>query len=144
MKKELRVTVERVAEGKFVAVDGQGTELRIDKPVAYGGEEGAWQPTALLLAGLGGCLSMDIEYVLRKQGYDPGRYTVVLTGERAAAPGNPFSILHAAHSWTGDVAVDVVQAAIAEVDERYCTVGITLRRGVPLDHSFPTTPNPEA
>jgi putative redox protein len=140
MKKELRVVVERVADGKFRAVDGQGTELRIDKPVAYRGEAGAWQPTALLLAGLGGCLSMDIEYVLRKQGFDPGRYTVVLTGERAAVPGNPFRVLHAAHSWTGDVAVDVVQAVIAEVDERYCTVGITLRQGVPLRHSFPAAP----
>src|SRR6185437_15546779 len=101
MKSELRVVVERVADGEFRALDGQGSELRIDKPVASGGEAGAWQPTALLLAALGGCLAMDMEFMLRKQGLDPGRYSVVLTGERAAAPGKPFTVLHAAHSWTG-------------------------------------------
>jgi putative redox protein len=136
MKSELRVVVERVADGEFRASDGQGSELRIDKPVALGGAAGAWQPTALLLAALGGCLSMDMEYVLRKQGFDPGRYSVVLTGERASAPGKPFTILHAAHSWDGEVAEEVVRAAIAQVDERYCTVGLTLQHGVSLHHTL--------
>jgi putative redox protein len=134
MSDEVRVTVEPVAEGGYRAIDERGDQIAIDVPVAAGGLAGAWQPTALLLAALGGCLAIDMGIVLRKQGYDPGDYRVTVAGARASTPGRPFAEMEATHSWSGNIPDEVVRRAVALVDERYCTVGITLKHGVPIHH----------
>jgi putative redox protein len=142
MSNETKVIVRRDPSGGFRAIDSDGDEIVVDVPVAAGGKEGGWQPTALLLAALGGCLAMDMMFVLGKQGYDAGDYQVTVTGDRARTPSKPFSAMRATHSWTGDIPAGAIQRAIEIVDTKYCTVGITLKHGVTLGHALAehTTP----
>jgi putative redox protein len=141
MSSESKVMVRRDPSGGFKAIHDDGGEITIDVPVSAGGKVGGWQPTTLLMAALGGCLAMDMMFILGKQGYEAGDYHVTVTGDRARTPGKPFSAMQATHAWTGAIPPDAVQRAIAIVDERYCTVGITLKHGIALHHALapPTT-----
>lgn len=128
MPGDVRVVVETAADGGFAAVTEDGVELRIDVSPAAGGRPDAWLPTQLLLAALGGCLAIDVVGVLRKKRQEPGRYRIIVRGERSEEPGRPFVRLEAEHSWDGPVTPDIVEDVVRLVDERYCTIALTLRR----------------
>lgn len=134
MHPDLRITIESAPEGGYHVVSEGGAELVIDVPTHVGGRAEAWQPTQLLLAALGGCVAIDMVNVLRKQRQDVEDYRIVVTGRRSDEPGGPFAELEAQHDAPAGVPAAVLAQAVRLVDERLCTIGLTLRRSTVVRH----------
>ena len=64
---------------------GDGRTLTVDEPVALGGEGAGPDPYALLLAALGGCVSMTVTLYARRKGWPVERVTVRLRQKRIHA-----------------------------------------------------------
>ncbi|HEV2914727.1 MAG TPA: OsmC family protein [Pyrinomonadaceae bacterium] len=64
---------------------GDGRELTIDEPVGLGGDGAGPDPYTLLLAALGGCISMTVTLYARRKGWPLERVTVRLRQQRIHA-----------------------------------------------------------
>lgn len=64
---------------------GDGRTLTIDEPAALGGDDAGPDPYTLLLAALGGCISMTVMLYARRKGWPLERVTVRLRQQRIHA-----------------------------------------------------------
>jgi putative redox protein len=64
---------------------GEGQEMIIDEPVDLGGDGSGPDPYTLLLAALGGCISMTVTLYARRKGWPLERVTVRLRQQRIHA-----------------------------------------------------------
>ncbi len=100
-----------------------------------GNPQGA-SPMELLLMAIGGCNAIDIIYVLKKQRQKVDRYTVKVTGERAAVEkANPFKSAHVEIHLEGDIVPAKALRAAALSFEQYCSVSMCLKGSVAIDYS---------
>jgi putative redox protein len=92
-------------------------------------------PVQALAFALGGCMGMDVVYILRKGRFDLRGMKLSLTAERA--PEDPHRITSVAIDFTvtGDVPKDQVQRAVDLSHTKYCSVWHSMRQ----DIAFTTT-----
>jgi putative redox protein len=64
---------------------GEGQTFLIDEPTSVGGDGAGIDPYTLLLAALGGCISMTVTLYARRKGWQLERVTVRLRQERIHA-----------------------------------------------------------
>ena len=64
---------------------GDDQTFLIDEPTSVGGDGSGPDPYALLLAALGGCISMTVTMYAKRKGWQVGRVTVRLNHERVHA-----------------------------------------------------------
>ena len=64
---------------------GDGQTLLIDEPASLGGDGAGPDPYTLLLAALGGCISMTLNLYARRKGWNLERVTVRLRQQRVHA-----------------------------------------------------------
>lgn len=64
---------------------GQGQSLLIDEPLSFGGDGAGPDPYTLLLAALGGCISMTVTLYARRKAWPLERVTVRLRQQRVHA-----------------------------------------------------------
>ncbi len=119
------------------AVNEQGNSIQMDASPEIGGTNQGMRPMQLLLAAMGGCSSIDLVNILKKQKQPLKDLKVSITGEREkdVIP-SLYTEVHAHFRLFGDLDKDKVQKAVSLSVEKYCSVAKTLEKTAKVTYSF--------
>jgi putative redox protein len=128
-----QITVERIAPGRFAAVNQRGGK------VSFGtGDDGDFTPTELLLAAIGGCTAIDVD-ILTSRRAPAESFSVDVGAEKIRDDeGNRLTDItvtfHVAFPAgdEGDAAREVLPQAVQRSHDRLCTVGRTVELGTAI------------
>jgi putative redox protein len=134
----VKIEINRLNDGFHMeAVNEQGNLVHMDASPDIGGTGLGMRPMQMLLAAMGGCSSIDVISILRKQRQDLKDIKVTVTGEREkdAVP-SLYTDVHAHFKLYGELDPDKVEKAVALSMEKYCSVAKTLERTAKITYSF--------
>lgn len=132
----MKVTLDRVnSDYLFEAKSNSGTSVFIDNS-SVDEVKGA-SPMELLLMGVGGCSAIDVISILKKQRQDIKKYHMEVTGGREEVrEAKPFNSVHVAIHLEGDIDESKAIRAAELSFDKYCSVSITLEKGVEISYSI--------
>ena len=121
----------------FLATNEAGNEVHLDVTEEEGGSGQGAGPMQSVIMALGGCSSIDIILILKKQRQDLRDFDVDIAYERAKdqVPAL-FTRIHAHYVLTGDLDSSRVRRAIDLSLNKYCSVAKILEKTVPITASF--------
>jgi uncharacterized OsmC-like protein len=128
-----QVTIERLAPGRFAAVNQRGGT------VSFGmGKDADFTPSELLLAAIAGCTAIDVD-ILTSRRAEPTSFQVEIgaekvrddDGNRLTDIGVTFRVTFADGA-DGDAAREALPAAVQRSHDRLCTVGRTVELGTEI------------
>lgn len=130
------VEIERTGLGRYTARNVRGGTLNMG-----GGDDADFSPVELLLAAIGGCTAVDVDYITVKRA-EPEKFTVTVSGDKIRdEQGNRMTNLSVEFAITfpggeaGDAARTVLPKAVEMSHDRLCTVSRTVELGTPVrDH----------
>jgi putative redox protein len=95
------------------------------------------RPMQLLLAALGGCSSVDLVMILKKQKQELKDISITVTGarEKGKVP-SLYTDAHIHFKLVGNLDKEKVEKAIVLAVEKYCSVAKTLEKSAIITHSF--------
>jgi putative redox protein len=127
----MRVEVIRTNENYgMVASNEADNKIIIDNNKSGGGDDLGFRPMQMLLAALGGCSSIDVISILKKQKLEPFDLKVVIDGERETGKdANLWKTVHAHFIFKGKVPKEKAERAVQLSIEKYCSVSKTLEAG---------------
>ncbi len=119
------------------AANEDGQTLQMDASAEIGGEGKGMRPNQLLLAGLGGCSSIDVIQILKKQRQPLEDIQVRVEGERQkdVVP-SLFERINVHFILKGNLDESKVQRAIQLSMEQYCSVAKTLEKTAKITSSY--------
>jgi putative redox protein len=127
------LTVERVAPGRFEAVNSRGGRIAF----GTGGNE-EFTPTELLLIAIGGCTAIDVD-ILTSRRSEPESFEIAVDADKVRDEnGNHLANIEVTYKITfpagedGDKARAVLPDAARRSHERLCTVGRTVELPSPI------------
>lgn len=129
---EMRLTVNHVGEGNRVTC-----KTDTGATMAFDGGDGTWAPTPMqhLLASLGACALMDVDIILRKKRLAFRDLRVDCVGQREVrGEVNPFTDVKLVFRVAGEVPEKAFADAVRLSVEKYCSIGATLGKSVPVVH----------
>lgn len=117
---------------------GQRFVGRVDSApiVLDGSSDDDLSPMQAVMAGLAGCMAIDVVHILEKGRQPLEQLETTLTGERAETPPRRFISFHLHFCVVGDVKDSKVKRAIDLSREKYCSVWHSLRQDIELDVDF--------
>jgi len=123
------------------AVNEQGKTVHIDASPDIGGTNQGMRPMQLVLTAMGGCSTIDIINILKKQKQPLRDIKITVSGEREkdAVP-SLFVEIHAHFRLFGDLDPEKVKRAVSLGVEKYCSVAKTLSHKAKITHSFEILP----
>lgn len=129
---QMRLTVAHTGEGhRVTGTTSEGTTMEFD------GGDAPRAPTPMqhLLASMGACALMDVDVILRKKRLAFRALRVECIGEREARDDvNPFTSVRLVFRVEGDVPEKAFADAVRLSVEKYCNVGATLEKALPIAH----------
>ncbi len=134
----VKIELSRVSDDFHLeAVNENGNILHIDASPDIGGTMKGMRPMQLLLAAMGGCSSIDIINILKKQKQKLKDIKITVTGEREkdAVPAL-YTEVHAHFKLYGNLDQDKVKKAVSLSVEKYCSVAKTLEATAKVTYSF--------
>jgi putative redox protein len=135
----MECTIKHVDQLLFHAQTGSGHCLSMDAAASVGGQDLAARPMELLLAGAGGCMSIDIVMMLKKSRQELKDYQVKVTGTRADVEPKVFTNIHFHFDFYGqNLDEKAIQRAIDLSHQKYCSASIMLGKTADLTFSFAT------
>jgi putative redox protein len=113
----------------------------MDASPDIGGTNKGLRPMQLLLAALGGCSSVDLISILKKQKQELKDIKITVTGEREknVVP-SLYTEAHIHFILTGNLDAEKVEKAIILSVEKYCSVAKTIEKSATISHSFEIIP----
>lgn len=119
------------------ASNEDGQTVSIDGAPSVGGENRGMRPMQLLLSALGGCSTIDVIQILKKQRQPLEDIHVRIDGDRQkdVVP-SLFEKIHVHFTLKGDLDEKKVQRAISLSLEQYCSVAKTLEKTAEITYSF--------
>ncbi|RKN50379.1 OsmC family protein [Micromonospora endolithica] len=128
------VEIERTSVGKYVVRNARGGSMSMGT-----GEDASFTPVELLLAAIGGCTAVDVDYITSRRA-EPTQFSVGVTGDkiRDAAGGNRMQNLTVEFTVTfpagadGDKAREALPRSMQQSHDRLCTVSRTVELGTPI------------
>ncbi len=129
----MSVSVNWDGDDRFKATTGSGFDIMIDKELKQGP-----RPMELMLAGLGGCTSVDVVGILRKARQDVVNCVAEINAERSDEVPSVFTEIHVKFIVSGrKLREAAVERAVRLSAEQYCSASLMLERGgVKISHSF--------
>jgi len=122
---------------RFVASDDKGHSIVMDDSKEHGEEGSGFSPMQLLLAALGGCTGMDVVSISRKQRQRLTNLEILVSGERVADFPRVYGKVHVDYRLRGsNLREKAVQKAIQLSEDKYCSVGATIKKTAKLSHSY--------
>jgi putative redox protein len=119
-----KLTVELDKDLIFLARTQRGYEIDFDAKVEWG-----CMPTEALLAGVAGCLAIDVVSFLRKMRAEITGFRVDVTGERNPTPPQYYKAIDLMIYIKGKgITENKMERAISLSKEKYCSVYHTLRK----------------
>lgn len=128
-----RVDLERLSKGRYRVENPRGGSITIGS-----GEDADFTPVELLLAAIGGCSAIDVDFITSKRA-EPDEFSVRAGGDKVRDDsGNRMANL--ALDFTvrfpegedGDNARDVLPTAVRQSHDRLCTVSRTVELSSPV------------
>lgn len=127
------LTVERVAAGRFEAVNSRGGRIVF----GTGGDE-SFTPTELLLVAIGGCTAIDVDIITTRRA-EPESFEISVDADKVRDEGGNRLInieityrIRFPAGEAGDAARAVLPDAVQRSHERLCTVGRTVELPTPI------------
>jgi putative redox protein len=122
---------------KFEGKDGEGHVCRMDWSKEVGGDGDGFRPAELPLWGLAGCTGSDTVEILKKMRQQVDEMEVVVRAQKAEGYPSRFESIEVEYIIKGkDLSPKKVERAIALTEDKYCTVGVSLREPVALTHKI--------
>ncbi len=134
----MKITINKLEEELHMeAQNEEGGAIRMDGTRSIGGIEGGISPMQLLLAGIGGCSTIDIIGILEKQRQEVEDIRVVVDGDRQkTGTYSEFKSIHLNFILKGDLDPKKVERAINLSIDKYCSVSKALEKTSEITHSF--------
>ncbi|MDG4809580.1 OsmC family protein [Micromonospora sp. WMMD1120] len=128
------VEIERASLGSYFVRNVRGGSVTVGT-----GDDASFTPVELLLAAIGGCTAVDVDYITSRRA-EPTRFVVQVTGDkiRDEAGGNRMQNLKVEFSVTfpegaeGDRAREALPRSLQQSHDRLCTVSRTVELGTPV------------
>jgi len=126
---------------KLIAENDLGIKIPMDGAPDIGGGNEGFRPMQMVLAGLGGCASIDLIMILKKQRQNLKDIEIRVTGDRdpAAVP-SPFTKMNLHFILKGEVDEKKAAQAVEWAVTKYCSVGTMLEKSGPITYSFEIIP----
>lgn len=103
------------------------------------------KPSDLLLVALGGCTSVDVISILQKKRQPITGLEVSVSGEQETDPPFTFRKVHVLYRVRGrGLKAKAVEDAVTLSEERYCSVGATVRAAAAITHEIQIIDETEA
>jgi putative redox protein len=134
----IKIEIDRLNDGFHMeARNEQGNTVQMDASPDIGGTNQGMRPMQMLLAAMGGCSTIDIVNILKKQRQDLKDIKITVTGEREkdAVP-SLYTDVHAHFRLYGDLDQEKVAKAVSLGVEKYCSVAKTLEARAKITYSF--------
>lgn len=136
----MKIELERVDDAFHMEGKGMSSVVvNIDGAVDIGGKNAGARPMELLLMGLGGCTSIDLILILKKQRQPLEDLKIEVTGEREQIEGTemkPFKKINIHYKFFGQLDPAKVEKAIALSMDKYCSATAQLRPSAEITHSY--------
>ncbi len=136
----MKVTLKRIDENfNFEATGQSSVKNYMDAGEAIGGQNKGARPMEMLLMGLGGCTSIDVTLILKKQKQQIDDLTIEVSGERTEIEGTqmtPFKSMNIHFIFTGDIDEKKIERAINLSMEKYCSATAQFQCSATITHSF--------
>jgi putative redox protein len=134
----MKIEINRLNEGYWLeAANDEGNRVHMDASSEIGGGGQGMRPMQMLLAAMGGCSTIDIISILKKQKQELRDIKITVTGERekGAVP-SLFTEVHTHFKLYGNLDEDKVKKAVSLSVEKYCSVAKTLEKTAKVTYSF--------
>ncbi len=134
----MQIKINRLNEAFHMqAVNEDGCTLSLDSSPDAGGQNLGMRPMQLLLAGIGGCSSIDVISILKKQKQplEDIQITVDATRQQDKVP-SLFEEIHITYTLKGNLDGNKVKRAIELSLEQYCSVAKILEKTAKISYSF--------
>ncbi len=119
------------------ATNDTGNSIQLDASPDVGGTGKGMRPMQLLLAALGGCSSVDLVMILKKQKQELKDISITVSGEREKGKvPSLYTDAHIHFKLVGNLDKEKVEKAIVLAVEKYCSVAKTLEKSAIITHSF--------
>ncbi len=124
----IKVNLKRVNDAyHFEAVNQDSVKINIDASADIGGQNKGFRPMQLLLAAIGGCSSIDIVTILKKQRQEMESFDIEVTGEREdVGTYSLYRNIHMHFILKGKVEKGKAERAVELSVDKYCSVAKTL------------------
>lgn len=134
----MKITINTLEQDRHMeAFNEEGGSIRIDGTRTIGGLEGGLSPMQLLLAAAGGCSTIDIINILKKQRQDVKSIRIEVDGDRQKVKTwSEYKTIHLHFILTGNPEPAKVEKAIKLSVGKYCSVSKTLEQTSKITHSF--------
>jgi len=106
----------------FEATGDSGIVVNIDGATKIGGNDLGARPMELLLMGLGGCSSIDIGLILKKQRQTIKDFKIEIDAQRSGDVPSLFTDIVVTFRLYGDLDADKVRRAVNLSMDKYCSV----------------------
>jgi putative redox protein len=138
----MKIELKRLdADFLMEATNESGNSFKMDASEQIGGKGTAMRPMQVLLASMGGCSSIDVISILRKQRQPLTDIQVILNGEREqGVEPSLFNDIHIHFKLFGDIDPAKAEIAVKLSMEKYCSVAKTLEKTAVIKHSFEIIP----
>lgn len=119
------------------AENEQGNSVHIDAAPKIGGENKGVRPMELLAMGLGGCSTIDIINILKKQRQELKDIQVEINAERQPdVEPSLFTTIHAHYKLFGKLEKNHVEKALSLSLDKYCSVARVLEKTATITYSY--------
>ncbi len=130
------VTVRVVEDKLLVGTDSIGHSVVIGKSPGDGSRFIGIKPSDLLLLAAASCSAYDVVDILGKQREPLVGLTVVCNGDQESDPPYTFTKIHLHYQVRGRVNPDKLERAIELSEQKYCSVIVSLKPGVPISSDY--------
>ena len=131
------IKIKWTGEVQFVASDERGHSVVMDVPVEKGGGGTGFKPSDLLPIALGGCSAVDVVRILQKKRQDLKKLEVSVSWEQEQEFPQYFKKIHLSYRIVGKgIKKEAVERAIELSEEKYCSVGATLKPRAEISSSY--------
>jgi putative redox protein len=127
------VAITRIATSQYTVTNSRNTQIRMGS-----GDTADFTPVELLLAAIGGCTAVDVDYVTSRRA-EPSQFEVEVGAEKIDdITGNHLEDITVTfrirfpEGEGGDKARAVLPDIVQKSHDRLCTVGVTVQRGTPI------------
>ena len=133
----MKVNLKRVNQTfHYEAKNEDNIVVNIDANPAIGGEGKGSRPMELVLMGLGGCASIDLGLILKKQRQVLDDYQVEVSAKRDETPSKAFKSINVHFVLTGSLDADKVEKAIDLTLTKYCSVALSLNKEIEITATY--------
>lgn len=132
-----RVEINRVdGDYHMVAANEEGNTVDIDAAPSIGGTGKGMRPMQMLLSALGGCSSIDVISILKKQKQEVKNIKTIIEGTRdTTSVPSVFTEMHVRFVLSGVIDQDKADKAVALSMEKYCSVAAMMDNRTRISYS---------